>query len=206
VHLIKRVGLISGIIAPWWWAGMIALCASLWPHYDHTQQFISELGAHGSPTQTLMVWGGFYVTGVLYALFGAALLLTNPQQKLAQVAALVIVLAGIARLGTGYFSCEAGCNDVAGSIDHLWHHIFARAGYGSLVLSTLLWGIYCLRARQKTFALYSFITVALAAVALGLLQNSIESRIDSGLYQRLVTLVLSSWIFVLALREYRTSQ
>ena len=51
-----------------------------------------------------------------------------------------------------------------------------------------------------------FITVALAAVALGLLQNSIESRIDSGLYQRLVTLVLSSWIFVLALREYRTSQ
>lgn len=195
---LRTLGIFSGLIAPWWWAGMIALCASLWPHYDHTQQFISELGANGSPTQTLMVWGGFYITGILYALFGTALLLTHRNARLAQAAASIIVLAGVARLGTGYFPCEAGCNAVQGSIDDLWHHIFARAGYASLTLAALLWGLFCWRRGARGFALYSFITVAVTLVLLALLQNSIAPRIDTGLYQRLVTLSLSSWIFVLA--------
>ncbi len=206
MRLIERAGLYSGLVAPWWWAGMIALCGSLWPHYDHTQQFISELGAHGSPTQTLMVWGGFYVTGLLYIAFGAALLISRPQQqRLAQIAAAIIVLAGIARLGTGFFPCEAGCNAVAGSIDHIWHHIFARVGYGFLTLATLLWSVQCLRSQQKSFALYSFVTVVVASLLLALLQLSIEPRLNTGLYQRLVTLVLSGWIFILSLRELRAS-
>jgi len=207
MQTLRRIGIYSGIIAPWWWAGMIVLCASLWPqHYDHTQQFISELGAHGSPTQTLMVWGGFYVTGVLYALFGIALMLVHERQRLAQAAGLVILFAGLTRLGTGYFPCEAGCNALPGSIDHVWHHIFARIGYACLTLATLLWGLSCRQQHARGFAIYSFVTVAITIVLLALLQHSIEPRTNTGLYQRLVTLSLSSWIFVLACIELRKTQ
>jgi hypothetical protein len=207
--LLQRIGIFCGVIAPWWWATMIVICAALWPHYDHTQQFISELGAHGSPTQTLMNWGGFYVTGVLYLLFGVALVpcgdtAEQSKQPIYRLAtAIMIALAGITRLGTGYFPCEAGCAAIAGSTDHIWHHIFARIGYGCLTLASLTWAIHSWRINARYFAAYSFATFVATIPLLLLLQNSIEPRINTGFYQRAVTLVLSSWIFILAATEMR---
>jgi hypothetical membrane protein len=201
---IHRAGLFCGIVAPWWWAAIIVICAALWPHYDHTQQFISELGAHGSPTQTLMVWAGFYLTGVLYLLFGITLMaMDDTRDTYRRVAAILIVIAGMARLGTGFFPCEAGCAAVEGSIDHTWHHIFARIGYGALTLAAMAWTAYSWFNNSRRFAAYSLATFVVALFLLNLLQNSIEPRADTGLYQRLVTLVLSSWIFVLATVQMR---
>jgi hypothetical membrane protein len=199
-----RAGLLCGVVAPWWWAAIIVICASLWPHYDHTQQFISELGAHGSPTQTLMVWAGFYTTGLLYILFGITLILIDERREpYRTVTGAAIVLAGIARLGTGFFPCEAGCVAVAGSIDHVWHHIFARIGYGALTFACMMWAAHSWFTNSPRFAGYSLVSMIAAIILLVLLQRSIEPRIDTGLYQRLVTLVLSGWIFILAASQLR---
>jgi hypothetical protein len=151
-----------------------------------------------------MVWAGFYTTGVLYLLFGATLIATdetrNPYRR---VAASLIIIAGIARLGTGLFPCEAGCVALEGSIDHIWHHIFARIGYGSLTFACLAWGAYSWFTNSPRFSAYSLLSAVIAIILLNTLQNSIEPRIDTGLYQRLVTLVLSGWIFVLAAMQMR---
>lgn len=201
---IYRAGLFCGLVAPWWWAAIIVICAALWPHYDHAQQFISELGAHQSPTQTLMVWAGFYITGVLYLLFGVTLIaIDETKNPYRRVAASLIVIAGIARLGTGFFPCEAGCVAVEGSIDHVWHHIFARIGYGSLTFACLAWAAYGWFTNSPRFSAYSLLSAVITMVLLNKLQNSIEPRLDTGLYQRLVTLVLSGWIFVLAALQMR---
>jgi len=203
---LHRAGLVCGIVGPWWWAAIIVICGSLWPHYDHTQQFISELGAHGSPTQTLMVWAGFYTTGLLYILFGIALILIDERREPYRiVTGTMIVLAGVARLGTGYFPCEAGCMAVAGSTDHVWHHIFARIGYGCLTFACLMWAAQSWFTNSPRFAAYSLVSLIATLIFLVLLQRSLEPRIDTGLYQRLVTLVLSGWIFVLATSELRES-
>jgi len=201
---LHRAGLLCGIIAPWWWAAIIVICAALWPHYDHTQQFISELGAHGSPTQTLMVWAGFYTTGLLYIAFGVALILTDERHEPYRiVTGAAIVVAGLARLGTGYFPCEAGCVAIEGSVDHVWHHIFARIGYGSLSFACMMGAAHSWFTNSPRFAAYSLVSLIAAIILLVLLQRSIEPRVDTGLYQRLVTLVLSGWIFVLAASEIR---
>jgi len=199
-----RAGLLCGAVAPWWWAAIIVICASLWPHYDHTQQFISELGAHGSPTQTLMVWAGFYATGLLYIAFGATLVLSDEKREPYRfITGAMIVLAGIARLGTGYFPCETGCVAVAGSIDHVWHHIFARMGYGCLTFACMMWVAHSWFTNSPRFAAYSLASTIATIILLVLLQRSIEPRIDTGLYQRLVTLVLSGWIFIVAASQLR---
>lgn len=199
-----RAGLVCGIVAPWWWAAIIVICAALWPAYDHTQQFISELGANGSPTQTLMVWAGFYATGILYLLFGVTLIVMDEtKDPYRKVAALLIVLAGIARIGTGLFPCEAGCVAVEGSIDHAWHHIFARIGYGALTFACLVWAAYSWFTNSPRFTAYSLATAIATLFFLNLLQNSIEPRVNTGLYQRTVTLLLSGWIFVLAATQLR---
>lgn len=199
-----RAGLVCGIVAPWWWVAIIVICAALWPQYDHTQQFISELGAHGSPTQTLMVWAGFYATGVLYMLFGWALIsVDDSRDPYRKVAAILIVLAGIARIGTGFFPCESGCVAVEDSMDHYWHHIFARIGYGALTFACLVWAAYRWFTNSPGFTAYSLATAIATLFTLNLLQDSIEPHIDTGLYQRIVTLLLSGWIFVLAVTELR---
>jgi hypothetical membrane protein len=195
-----HAGLLCGTVAPWWWAAMIILCAALWPHYDHRQQFISELAAHGSPTQALMTWAGFYVTGLLYVGFGCALLHGGDtgRNRFRLLTASLIIMSGIMRTGTGYFPCEAGCAAVPESTDYLFHHHLARAGYILLTSACLTWGMHCRQSGATPFAVFSFAAFAAAIVSLLLLQYHIDLHRDIGLYQRIVTLILTGWIFVLA--------
>ena len=64
-----KLGLACGMVAPLWWAGIIIYCAQRFPGYNHVTHFISELGAHASPTEDIMRNLGFLFTGGLYLVF-----------------------------------------------------------------------------------------------------------------------------------------
>jgi hypothetical protein len=53
------------------------LCGTLRPGYSHAAQFISELGAAGTPHAALMNLGGFIPSGLLIGIFGAGLALAG---------------------------------------------------------------------------------------------------------------------------------
>ena len=60
-----RILALGGLAGPVWFAAVVALCAALRPDYRHAHQFISELGAAGSPHAWLMNYAGFLPVGLL---------------------------------------------------------------------------------------------------------------------------------------------
>ena len=67
-----RAGLLCGLVAPLLWAAAIVIAGELRPGFDHVAQYISELGEHGSATETFMRYGGFVATGLMHVGFAAA--------------------------------------------------------------------------------------------------------------------------------------
>ncbi len=195
------LGTACGAIAPLWWMGMIAYCATQFPGYSHFTDYISELAARGSPTHALMRNWGFIATGVAYAVFGLSLGWRFRSSPIALVAAGIFVLASLARIGAGVFSCAPGCSADIISPDQDAHHRFAAVGYVLLMASAILWG--AVGNRHK--GLGHLMTVGLGVTtwsAVSLVMMYVYPAY-TGLFQRGATALLSSWVVVLAVSLWR---
>ena len=71
------------------------------PEFSHITHYISELGERGSSTEFLMRYGAFGFTGLLYVCFAAALLATFQDGWYSTLAAGLIGLDGLGRIGAG---------------------------------------------------------------------------------------------------------
>ncbi|MGD9603325.1 MAG: DUF998 domain-containing protein [Gammaproteobacteria bacterium] len=192
----ERLGLACGIIGPLWWGVMIAWCASRFPGYSHVTDFISELAARDAPTADLMRVAGFYVTGLLYLLFAAAAAWRLRARPLALAGVALVALSGAARIGTGYFPCEPGCDPSIISRAQEWHHAYARAGYAAMMLAALFVGIGVRRERALAHLFAGGIGVAIWTLVVLFYMQFSEER--AGLFQRLASVLLSGWVLVFA--------
>ena len=191
-----RLGLYCGIVSPIVWLALIAAAGAARPDFNHVTHYISELGERGSATEAVIRYGAFVFTGSLYVCFAGALLTTFRSGWMQAIAALLIALDGIGRMGAGVFPCDPGCIQI--STGPNFHKIFATIGFCSGILAALLWapiwrGIPSLR-RLSTFSAAS----GAAALVSLLLMSLGNPALPAGLFEHLATVVLSVWLLVFA--------
>ncbi|MBC7932222.1 MAG: DUF998 domain-containing protein [Rubrivivax sp.] len=199
--MLYRLGILCGLFAPLLWASAIILCGSLTPGYSHAAQYVSELGARGSSTELLIRYSGFVPTGLMHMAFAASLYVAFRGNKLASVAAALLALNGLGRVGAGLFPCEPGCSVPRVLLSQKLHSAASGVGFFALIGAAILWGIALRRGgRLKGLRLYSIASGLLGLVFLLLMSWSDELRAATGLYERLSSGVLSTWVFVMAAR------
>lgn len=199
---VQRIGLACGVIAPVWWALMIVYCASQFPGYSHLTDFISELAAKRSPTELLMRDAGFLATGGLYLVFAATLAWHFRSDRLAWLAAFLLALSGLARIGAGLNQCEPGCVSDAISAAQDWHYRYAATGYWLTMCAAIVWGFVANRdPRLRHLLALGIGTATWCAVSLVMMELHADWQ---GLFQRLASGILSVWVLLLALSVWRT--
>jgi len=199
-----KTGNLCGILAPLLWASAIIFCGSLRPEYSHFTQYISELGERGSSTELIMRYAGFVPTGLMHVAFAAFLYVVFKSSPLAIIAATLLAINGLARIGAGLFPCEPGCVGPRLLLSQQLHSLSAGVGFFAFIGAAVLWGIVLRRHRSlRGLSLYSVGCGIVGLVFLLLMVWSAESRAGTGLYERLSSGVLSLWLFVFAARLWR---
>lgn len=197
---------LGGVAGPVVFVTTTLICASLRPGFDHMTQFISELGANGSPHAAVMNYAGFFPTGVLFLSFGVALGIAVRPSRLGLLSAALVSLFGTGVIAAGWFSCDTGCPIVGASREALLHDQISVSSFLAAIVGAGLLGLF---ARQRPgwrgLWLYCLASSALALVFLGLLGSSLESRSFTGLWQRLLLAVLFSWCAVVGAHLFRLS-
>jgi hypothetical membrane protein len=148
---LRRPGILCGALGPFLWLSLIVVAGAMRPGFSHVTQYISELG---SPTETLMRYAAFGFTGFLYLCFALILMVDFRNSRFSRLAAGLIALDDLGRIGTGVFPCNPGC--VGLSLSQNLHHFFATVGFGSGILATIVWGIiFRIQGWPKVFTGYS---------------------------------------------------
>lgn len=199
--MLSKIGNLCGVMAPVLWASAIIFCGSLRPQYNHLSQYISELGERGSSTEFIMRYAGFVPTGLMHMAFSAFLYVAFKEGRLAQAASLLLAANGLARIGAGIFPCELGCAEPRLLLSQKLHSLSSGVGFLALIGSSILWGILCRRYESlRSLGWYSIGSGILGFLFLLLMLRSADSRMGTGLYERLSTGVLSLWVLVFAAR------
>ena len=202
---LRKLGILCGILSPLLWLSLIGLAGAMRPEFSHVTQYISELGERGSSTEVMMRYAAFGFTGVLYVGFASALLATFRGGWWFTLAAVLVGVNGLGRLGAGVFACDPGCVGLSSSQE--LHRLFATVGFVSAILATIAWGVAFRRLDwPRGLVWYSVGTGLVALILLVLMAWSRNPLNFPGLFEHLATGVLSLWIFVFAVRLMRSSE
>jgi hypothetical membrane protein len=195
---------LGGVTGPVVFAMVILVSAALRPGYSHVTNLISELGATGTPYAVLMNYAGFVPAGLMLAAFGVALAGVLPRQRLALAGAVLVTLFGAGVASSGVISCDPGCPQSGGSFENLVHDRIAPIAFLSLIVGAAILGFHFRRLPAwRHLAAYSLLTSGIALLCLVALANSLESRVLTGLWQRLMLTSLLLWCAVIGLGAYR---
>ncbi len=196
---------LGGAVGPALFSLVVVVSATLRPDYSHIVNFISELGATGTPQAALMNFGGFLPGGVLLAGFGVSLATILPRSRTTLAASVLATLFGIGVALSGLISCDAGCPQTGGSVENFIHDKIAPVSFLLLIAAT---GILSLKFRSlaawRSLSVYSGVTSLIALLLLVALVSSLEARALTGLWQRLMLGVLFLWTAVVGLRAFRS--
>jgi hypothetical membrane protein len=199
-----KAGNLCGMLAPLLWASAIIFCGSLRPEYSYFTQYISELGERGSSTEFIMRYAGFVPTGLMHVAFAAFLYVAFRGDRLAVIAATLLAINGLARIGAGLFPCEPGCAGPKLLLSQQLHSLSAGVGFFAFIGASVMWGILLRRHQSlRGLSLYSVGSGIVGLVFLLLMAWSAEARAGTGLYERLSSGVLSLWMLVFAARLWR---
>ena len=112
--LSDRFLLVTGIAAPLMLGLAVLFGGSLYPGYSHVSQFVSELGATGAPSPSVLNFGGLIPAGALTVAFALAMYRRYRPGTAVAVSSSLVALAGMSRLIAGIFPCEPIAQDSAG--------------------------------------------------------------------------------------------
>ena len=201
---IIRAALLCGVVAPVLWGVAIVLAGAMRPGFDHVGQYISELGERGSAHADIMRFGGFMATGfmhVAYALgFYATLTRLSGRHRLTLLVAGLIACDGLGRVGAGVFACEPGCA-APHVLGQRLHSLSASIAFLSIAAAASLGAmLFHGDKRLRPLAGYSLASGVVGLGFLWLMSAGAATLPWAGLFERLVTGVLSLWVFVTALR------
>jgi hypothetical membrane protein len=199
-----RILALGGVAGPVVFATVVFLAASFRPGYSHVTNLISELGATGTPYAALMNYAGFVPAGMMLAALGVALAGILPRRRLALAGAVLVTLFGAGVAASGVISCDPGCPQGGGSFQNRMHDAIAPIAFLSLILGTAILGFHFRRIPAwRPLAAYSLLTSAIALLCLIALANSLESRVLTGLWQRLMLASMFLWCALVGLALYR---
>ena len=184
-----RLLAICGFVAPIWFIIMWIVSGAMYLGYDHITQYISDLGAVGSPVAWFFNPLGLGVYGLLIIAFSYGL---YKGIKESLVGPALLGLSGVGVILVGIFPMPLPAHSLAFLIMAI-----------SVILSCFALPV-CFKkdARWKNLQKYTLLTGVLALIFLflPLLGSSIGI---GGLIQRIWGAILWVWMFVVAVRLYR---
>jgi hypothetical membrane protein len=199
-----RLLALGGVAGPLVFAFAVVITASRQPGYSHVAQFVSALGATGSPQAAIMNYGGFVPAGLLLAGFGLALRRALWPDPVAGHATAVVLFFGLAVGSSGLVSCDPGCPLDSGSLENLIHNAMAPiVFFATLLAITALGARFRRLAAWRRLSLFSLATGGAGLVFFAGLLSSLDARTTTGLWQRLLLATLFSWCAITGLHVYR---
>lgn len=179
--------------------------AASYPGYDHASRFISELGASGAPTETLIRFGTFLPAGILLMLFSFAGAKVLPRSALTTLGFGLLAYNGFGLATAALFPCDLGCRPESPSISQILHNLLALGGYLAAVSGLMVLGV---QARHWQGLSHLF-PLGLASGILGFLSFLF---IDPGFHyagiaQRILEICIATWTLSCAwgIRKYQGS-
>ncbi|MCB0707344.1 MAG: DUF998 domain-containing protein [Saprospiraceae bacterium] len=201
-HVFKFMPL-SGIIGSILFATTSLICGFLQPDYDTLNNFVSELGATNSSTESLMNYLGFIPSGILFSLFGLSLLMGVSKNLISRIGSLFIMLFGLGMTMAGIFSCDLGCPS-GGTTESIIHDRVSAVTFISAIFGIILLGFsFKKMSIFKNISIYTICTGFVSLTFLIIMINSFESRNLTGLWQRLLLLSIFSWTIIASLRVFK---
>lgn len=195
----KKLSYVFGIIIPLWLGLGVFATGLLYPGYSHVNQAMSELGASGAPTHFISPIINNFPLGILFIVFGIAVIKRFPAHPLSKISGALIFVHGLGSIAAGYFSCDAGCRPESPSISQILHSIAGMVMLLTLLLANGLWIYLGKKLLHNTwFSIFSLLCTLLAISVIPLLGPAIESGRNFGLYQRINYGVSVIWVAGLA--------
>lgn len=196
---LDRALLTTGLFIPPWLLLGVWFTAQAYPGYQHLQQAMSQLGATGAPTAAFSPWVNNFPLALLFALFAWGLARRWRRSYVALASALLVLLHGVASLGTGAFACDPGCTPTEPSFSQHMHNLSGLLMFLSLTLASLLWVWLALRmADSRLLASGSLLCAVVSIGTVALMARAAETGQLFGLYQRINYGVAVLWIAALA--------
>jgi hypothetical protein len=160
---------------------------------------MSELGAKNRPTTFIHPYINNFPIGVLFIVFGTAVLMSFDQQLIV-VTGWMMIAQGTSHLVTGLFPCD---EDLGITKPSLTQHIHNAAGI-VMLLSFLIpmvgWAVIDLRVNW--FVIFSWLCLFIFVIYFYLMAKYFKSGHNLGLYQRLSYGVLAFWSLVLSVHLF----
>lgn len=197
--MLDKIMALSGLIASIWITLGVYIAAKFYPGYQHRQQFCSELGAMGSPTQKLSPRINNYPLSILFCIFGIYIM-QLPNNNLALFfCGLLIVIHGIGTWVAGYFPMDKDPYTEQPSTAckvHSWAGLF-------MLLALLIAPLLTTFTPEQTFfpdwfRWMSLLSVVLAAYYLFKMAKAVKVKTNVGLYQRISYWVQLGWLSTLS--------
>lgn len=193
----------NGIIGPLLFSAVVIIGASSRSEYSHVSDFISGLGATGTPNAGLMNLAGFVLSGLLILLVAIALFSSVSGSTFARIAAVLVMFFPVGMISAGIFSCDAGCPP-EGSTENTIHQLVSVPAFIGGIAGIALSGIAFRKMPAfKGLWLYSVISGIIAGAFLVRLISSIGGPSPTGLWQRLMIFTIFLWIAVVGIHLMR---
>lgn len=199
--MLEQLLALSGLIATVWISLGVYIAAKFYPNYNHRQQFCSELGAAGSPTQTLSPLINNYPLGFIFCAFGGYLLALPENNWALTLSGVMIIVHGLGTWVAGFFPMDKDPYTETPSSAcqiHSWAGFFMLL---SLFIAPLLVAFAPETAFLPTwFRLISVLAVLFSGYFLYKLAKVFKEKGAVGLYQRLSYWVQLLWLSLLSIQ------
>ncbi|MGX9461972.1 DUF998 domain-containing protein [Shewanella sp. A14] len=178
-----------------WFAGTIIIAGLNYPNYSHVTQYISELGATGSPHGNYVNYWGFIPTELFLLAFVFICFLVVPKTKKSIIGLVFIGVYGISLGIAALYPCDFECNPIKPTTSHTIHMLSAFPGYICGIISIFIMSSgSTFNGQTNVFKLISF---AIGGMCVYAFLNLDPSSDLVGVYQRILELMIYSWFIYL---------
>ena len=187
----KNLLLVFPILSMIWFAGTIIIGGFYYPDYSHVSQFISELGATGSPYGNYVNYLGFIPTEFFILAFVYTCLIVMPKTKRNLTGVSFIGIYGFTLGIAAIFSCDFECSPAKPSISHNIHMLSAFPGYLCGIISVFILSSGSPSLGQSR--LFKTMGIVMGCLCVFAFVNLNPESNIVGVYQRSLETLLYSW-------------
>ena len=187
----KKLLLALPILSLLWFTATIVIAGLFYPDYSHSSQFISELGATGSPYGNYVNYLGFIPTELFIIAFVFICFSVLPKSKTNLTGLFFIGIYGLSLGVSALFPCDYGCRPIEPTLSHNIHMISAFPGYLCGIISIFIISSgSSVWVKSKTFKVFSYLMGTLCIYSF--LNLDPESNFV-GVFQRCLDLMIYAW-------------
>ncbi|MCF2857733.1 DUF998 domain-containing protein [Pseudoalteromonas sp. SMS1] len=180
--MFEKIILLSGLIATIWITIGVIIAAKFYPNYNHNEQFCSELGAVGSPTQKLSPLINNYPLGILFCLFGWAVIQYAQSSAILVTVGWLVILHGAGTWVAGIFPMD---KDPYTQSPSLHCKIHSWAGFIMLLSLLIAPILLAFSPLPVAFRAFSMLSAMVAIHYLVKMAQAVKHQKNVGRYQRI---------------------